>query len=379
MAASARLSVRLAAVALLLAASVAALLAADRLTGLFFGPVPRWPVLTPESSVRYKTVEFDIVAHANRFGFRGDKSTIRTGQIVAIGDSYTFGWGNNLGDTWEKVLARKLAENGKPTEVYNLGRPGADPQDYLNIAKTYIPLLKPRLIIVALLQGDDISQLIEHSPVPSIVDRVRDLAWELFPNLVALARSTRATVANKATPLVTADWGVTAANIIAEQKQQLDDELRALALAGSVNPGALQLAATDPNRMTDAYSARPQAVLARRQVVEILRAISALASAYGGHVMLLSMPCGSYFNSASLQMERRMGSVLPDSLIDFPEPDTFTAAACREIGIDCLLYSNLFRAQNSKVTLWYPVDGHLTPDGNRLLGEALAGGLTPQL
>jgi hypothetical protein len=104
-AASARLSVRLAAVALLLAASVAALLAADRLTGLFFGPVPWWPVLTPESSVRYKTVEFDIVAQANRFGFRGDESTTRTGQIVAIGDSYTFGWGNNLGDTWEKVLA----------------------------------------------------------------------------------------------------------------------------------------------------------------------------------------------------------------------------------------------------------------------------------
>ena len=71
MAASARLSVRLAAVALLLAASVAALLATDRLTGLFFGPAPRWPVLTPESSVRYKTVEFDIVAQANRFGFRG--------------------------------------------------------------------------------------------------------------------------------------------------------------------------------------------------------------------------------------------------------------------------------------------------------------------
>ena len=35
-------------------------------------------------------------------------------------------------------------------------------------------------------------------------------------------------------------------------------------------------------------------------------------------------------------------------------------------------YSNLFRAQGSKATLWYPVDGHLTPDGNRLLGEALA-------
>ena len=52
-------------------------------------------MLTPKSSFRYK-VEFDIVAQANRFGFRGDESTIRTGQIVAIGDSYTFGWGNNL-------------------------------------------------------------------------------------------------------------------------------------------------------------------------------------------------------------------------------------------------------------------------------------------
>jgi hypothetical protein len=83
MAASTRLSGRLAAVALLLVASVAALFVADRLTGQFLGRVPRSPVLTPERSARYKTVEFDIVAHANRFGFRGDESTIRTGQILA--------------------------------------------------------------------------------------------------------------------------------------------------------------------------------------------------------------------------------------------------------------------------------------------------------
>ena len=192
---------------------------------------------------------------------------------------------------------------------------GADPQDYLEIAITYIPLLKPRLIIVALLQGDDIAQLIERGMrVPSI----KDLASELFPKLVALAQSTGAMLANKATPLVTASWGADAAHIIAEKKLQLGDELRALALAGSVNPGLLQLAATDPNRMTDAYSARPQAVSARRQAVDILRAISALASAYGGHVMLLSMPSSCYFNSASLQMQRRMGFVLPDFLYWFP-------------------------------------------------------------
>ena len=161
MAASTSLSVRLAAVALLLALSVATPFVADWLTGLFLGSVPRYALLTPETSVRYKTVEFDIIAHANRFGFRGDESTIRTGQIVAIGNSFTFGWGNNLRDTWEKVLARKLAENGKPMEVYNLGRPGTDLQAYFNTAQTYIPLLKPRLTIVALLHRSDIAQLIE--------------------------------------------------------------------------------------------------------------------------------------------------------------------------------------------------------------------------
>ena len=76
---------------------------------------------------------------------------------------------------------------------------------------------------------------------------------------------------------------------------------------------------------------------------------------------------------------RRMGLVLPDSLIDSPEPDAFTAAACREIGIDCVGYSDLFRARGGGATLWYPVDGHLTPDGNRLLGEALARDLTTLL
>jgi hypothetical protein len=194
--------------------------------------------------------------------------------------------------------------------------------------------------------------------------------------LVVLARSTGATLANKATPLVTANWGADAAHIIAEQKLRLDDEFRALALAGSVNPGLLQNVATYPNRWTDAYSARPQAVTARRQAVDILRAISALASAYGGQVILLSMPNGSYANSATLEMKRRVGFVLPDSVIGSREPDAFTAAACREIGIDCLDYSDLFCAEGGRATLWYPVDGHLTPDGNRLLGDALASELT---
>ena len=81
--AATRLSGRLTAVALLFAASVAALFVTERLTDQFLRRVPRSPVLTSERSARYKTVEFDIVAHANRFGFRGDESTIRTGQILA--------------------------------------------------------------------------------------------------------------------------------------------------------------------------------------------------------------------------------------------------------------------------------------------------------
>jgi hypothetical protein len=71
-----------------------------------------------------------------------------------------FGWGEDNDQTWPKRLENRLASTDRPLKVYNLGKPDADPDDYLDIARSYVPFLKPKILLVSLLQGDDLAQLL---------------------------------------------------------------------------------------------------------------------------------------------------------------------------------------------------------------------------
>ena len=71
---------------------------ADRVIGRFdpVSALDEGLLFPPYSAVRYETIEFDIHAYINNLGFRGDDTTAEKGhntRIVAIGDSFTFGWG----------------------------------------------------------------------------------------------------------------------------------------------------------------------------------------------------------------------------------------------------------------------------------------------
>ena len=64
--------------------------------------------MPPESSVRFKTLEFDVVVHANRFGFRGDEFHYpHWPNCWRLEISSPLAGGTTLSDTWEKVLVQK--------------------------------------------------------------------------------------------------------------------------------------------------------------------------------------------------------------------------------------------------------------------------------
>jgi hypothetical protein len=85
----------------------------------------------------------------DEWGFR-NKSIPSTADIVAVGDSHTYGNTATMGDSWPSVLARMTG-----LEVYNLGLGGYGPNQYYYLLKNKGLMLHPKWVVCGLYMGDD--------------------------------------------------------------------------------------------------------------------------------------------------------------------------------------------------------------------------------
>jgi len=83
------------------------------------------------------------------WGFRNPKVPERA-EIVALGDSHTYGNCARMREAWPLVLGKLTGKN-----VYNLGMGGYGPNQYHHLLKTKALGLKPRTIVCGLYMGDD--------------------------------------------------------------------------------------------------------------------------------------------------------------------------------------------------------------------------------
>ena len=83
------------------------------------------------------------------WGFR-NPGVPASADIVALGDSHTFGNTATMDDAWPSVLARQTGRT-----VYNLGLGGYGPNQYYHLLKTRGLSLRPRWILCGLYMGDD--------------------------------------------------------------------------------------------------------------------------------------------------------------------------------------------------------------------------------
>lgn len=85
------------------------------------------------------------------WGFR-NKKVPKTADIVAIGDSHTYGISAKASYSWPSILQRLTGRT-----VYNLSLGGYGPVEYYYLLKTKGLTLSPSLVIVGLYLGNDIS------------------------------------------------------------------------------------------------------------------------------------------------------------------------------------------------------------------------------
>jgi hypothetical protein len=293
------------------------------------------------------------------------------------------GWGVDAAESWAAVLQGELRRGDPGVDVLNLGQGGAHPESYVRNARAAIPALLPRLVLVAVLQGDDLMQTVDAmdrgaAPPADLARAERSLAdatmgfvrTRLLPNILGAGVRRN----------VTAAWKETAESMVRnlgpEQRarfERLDEGARASFLRGHLNPIVVQSAILFPDYY--ARHADPAAPDARRGIGRMagsLRAIGDVGQRHGAAVAVVSVPYRAYVSRRDGDALRRLGYVIPEGLAESDGPAAAIRQAAGEAGLECFDFTPAFRAACKERDLYYPMDGHFNAAGNAVFAGLLA-------
>jgi lysophospholipase L1-like esterase len=376
--------------------TVLAVLGADRLLGILKAPpdLPKWVELNfpAGDEQHYSTSEFSYDVYINSLGLRDRELPRERGKafrIAAIGDSYTYGWGVNIEDCWTSLLNEHFREAGETVEVINLGKPGQGPPEYAALAEKAIPLLRPDLVLVCMLQGNDIRGVgpePDALPAPDFYERVR----RCFPNTTRLVRDLQrereytgrshlAMPPGRSTAEDNRRWMANTAHEIYEkysdeEKARFDsfeEPVRTAFMQGDLNAYMVNLSVLNPDfyiMTMDLEDAWTETCISR--AAHALSRIRKVAEDYGARTVVVAMPEGPYVNRAALEGMRRIGHNMPEWLLQTDAMDKTIEAAATRAGLPCYKVTDAFRKEIDRTDLYFPLDGHPTAAGHLLFKEA---------
>jgi len=423
----------LAALAMTIATTAATLLALDR-TARWLDVGHQAPRSRPDDDRLLVRPEFTIRVRTNALGFReprlpGPKppGTLR---IVALGDSFTQGFGVDAGASWPSRLERLLdaRDPGHRHEVVNLGIPGTSPRDYLEYLRDPGLAYDPDLVIVCVM-GNDVQdvRLQRDLGVAFGADALRDAqrevadvrpAWRRLPErvlptlvplvsarLAALRAGPHPAEASAAhapsgppvgtrTPLVPASRWRDVLRALARRYGRAAEAEDAIARLGDADAaplvpvltGAVALDAdaavapyqrvmsiVDPRLPVDAVLLPPAYDDAWAATCGAVQRIVATARAHGAPTVVAFAPAVLQVTEAArAPLEAHGFTWDPRTLTDTTFADRLRACA-HGGGADFVdLLRPLRRHAAAGEALYFPDDGHWTPAGHALAAEAIA-------
>jgi hypothetical protein len=350
--------------------------------------IPAYPRLfVAGSGAHYTSYDFDSEVRINAFGFRGAEQAIEPGQIVVVGDSFTFGFGLPDGETWPERLQAELEAEGDARAVYNLGVPGTDTLFHIRTVRRFLAH-EPSLVVVAVLLADDIQQVYEARlrQTPSKwgdrrarvsgagKDALRTFlpGWYRAYGLAQYFQMARNTPPQASGEAVTAGWADDARRLLALRSTPLPAELQDAALRGLINPGLLQFAVAYPNRSWEFWSSLeandPVAVEVVTNIAAELESLNREISEYGGRLEILSMPSGEFVRSAFTANYRHYGANIPERNLSTIQPERLLGEYLAAVDVSFVPSLEWFRA-NALEDPFFPTDGHPNAAGSEMLAR----------
>jgi lysophospholipase L1-like esterase len=105
----------------------------------------------PNGTLNIRTGDFEIPYPIDAHGFNNADPWPAKADIVAVGDSLTFGYGVAPDEAWPALIARELPD----TKVINLGLIGAGPQQHLRVYETFGVPLQPKILLIGFFLAND--------------------------------------------------------------------------------------------------------------------------------------------------------------------------------------------------------------------------------
>jgi lysophospholipase L1-like esterase len=362
----------------------------DRLIGLSLPSHEQGLIFPRNVSVKFDTPEFSSTIKTNSMGFRDREfasKKLAGKRILAIGDSFTFGWGVEAEESWPKVLETRLRSAGFEVEVANLGKPGGSPKNYRDMAEKSIPLLHPDLLIVGILQGDDIAQMgfppmgeSTLGPDSQNLDtnarrpRLRQFTKHLYPNLLNILDQRAGYGAGLADEWQRLAQAILAGSTAAERSRldHLDNGVRRAFLAGELNPSLVYLGVHTPDYFMETMDLDSTTTKLRiSQVADELRRIKSAADSNNAKVIVVSVPYGIYVSRASFDSRQRIGFTTVPEMLTSNAADEAIRQASQLAGVDFYAVTDQFRHASINQQFFFELDGHFSRAGHAYFADAL--------
>lgn len=115
--------------------------------------------LYPSKWVEVREPEFRVRYETNAEGLRDRVSHPSpkppyASRFLLLGDSFTYGVGNDYDDIWPVKLEQEFAKNGYKYDIVKAGVPGSDTLDAVLRLKKLLPVYQPDVVIIAFLPND---------------------------------------------------------------------------------------------------------------------------------------------------------------------------------------------------------------------------------
>lgn len=348
-------------------------------------------IFTPYSKAHYKTTEFEYTAHINNVGLRNKDIDPNKNdsiyRILCFGDSWTFGWGLENEYSWPSQMQDQLHKKGyRNIEVINCGQGGQYTETYKKYLKRALPLLKPDLVLIGVLQIDDLAQLYEqHYPLPdylnvkkpsilvSYFNRLKNTLISFFKasfsNYFKLISNGPSVKMN-----IKKNWEESSLRMIESfttlQKLRFEsfpDSVKWMFKTGNLNPGMVTYYLDFPERTLIFNNPQnPATKFALNRMKSDFGEMKQLCNQFKSNLVFLNLPINTFVGH---EVTRNSTDPLNSYFRNNNHIDSMYSAVAQENKIPFLSLTTPFDTLSNKSGYFFKYDGHPTKSGQEIIAH----------